>query len=133
MAAGSVAGAKALYDGAYRTAMDNGAARAAREGAIKDCFGAQLAAVPMAAAAEQPKCASWVITNGGYKEPASGNIACFSGVGLKQAQDTCCANPQCAGFSYNTEAGGGCYKRVDRNMSYATNPPYQGYFKPATQ
>lgn len=133
MAAGSVAGAKALYDGAYRAAMDNSAARAAREGAIKDCFGAKLAAVPMAPTTEQPKCPSWVISNGGYKEPASGNITCFSGVGLKQAQDTCCGNPQCAGFSYNTEAGSGCYKRVDKSYTYYQNPPYQGYFKPTAQ
>lgn len=133
MATGSVAAAKALYDGAYRQANDNGAPRAAREKAIKDCYGVSLRALPAAAAAtaaNQPACPTWVITNGGYKEPAAGNVGCFSGLSVKQAQDTCCANPRCAGFSYNSESGGGCYKVAGSPTTYYVNPPYQGYFKP---
>ena len=131
MATGSVAAAKALYDGAYRQANDNGAARSTREKAIKDCYGVSLRALPAAAtAANQPACPTWVITNGGYKEPAAGNVGCFSGVSVKQAQETCCANPRCAGFSYNSESGGGCYKVAGSPTTFYANPPYQGYFKP---
>ena len=54
-------------------------------------------------------CPSWNHTFGGYFEAcggAAGNVGTFSGLTRQQAQDACCANPACAGFSYEPDGGG---------------------------
>ena len=63
-----------------------------------------------------PPC-SFNHTVGGYWEAcggAAGNIGEFSGLTRAQAQDACCKNAACAGFSFEPDAsgntGGGYYK-----------------------
>ena len=64
-----------------------------------------------------PPCATWTVTQGGYYEAcggAAGDVGTFSSLTRAQAQDACCANLACAGFSYVPDAsnatGSGYYK-----------------------
>ena len=68
-------------------------------------------------------------TTGGYLESCTGNSACFSGVPLATAQDDCCKDVTCAGFSYAPAGQSGCYK-LDTNCGSVTNGNYDGYYKP---
>jgi len=77
-------------------------------------------------------CTGWNQTQGGYLEAcggASGNIDCFSGVSVTAAQDNCCNNSECAGFSYNPTDRSGCYKK-NTDCGFVTNAAYTGYYKP---
>jgi len=64
-----------------------------------------------------PPCTTWNHTFGGYFEACgggAGNVGQFSGLTRAQAQDACCSNSACAGFSYEPDAnnvtGSGYYK-----------------------
>jgi len=77
-------------------------------------------------------CTSWNMTTGGYIEAcggSSGNIECFSGLTLAQAQNTCCNDVECAGFSWKSD-GSGCYKR-NTDCGFVNNTAYSGYYKPS--
>jgi alpha-N-acetylgalactosaminidase len=77
-------------------------------------------------------CTTWNYTTGGYLEAcggSSGNEECFSGVPLVTAQNTCCSDPDCAGFSYDPTDGSGCYK-LNTNCGFVNNSAYVGYDKP---
>jgi alpha-N-acetylgalactosaminidase len=77
-------------------------------------------------------CDSWSQTEGGYIEACggkSGNIKCFSGLSLEEAQDTCCNTNECAGFSFRDDNGSGCYKR-DQDCGKVDDSKYVGFSKP---
>lgn len=78
---------------------------------------------------ENTSCATekWTKTTDGYYEACggtSGDIGEFSGLTVKQAQNACCANPKCAGFSF--ESGGGFYKD-NANCGVTKSGGYEGY------
>ena len=65
-----------------------------------------------------------------YLESCSGNSACFSGVAVATALDTCCKDPTCAGFSFDASDNSGCYK-LDTACGSVNNNAYEGYYKPS--
>lgn len=80
-----------------------------------------------------PPCNAWNKTDGGYLEAcggASGNIGSFSGLTAEQAQDACCKNNKCAGFSFGKTSGSGYYKG-NQNCGTVKNGAYDGYTKPS--
>jgi hypothetical protein len=77
-------------------------------------------------------CEEWNATIGGYFEACggpSGDIACFTHLSVQAAQDACCANAQCAGFSYLDKDGSGCYK-TNTDCGIVKMDGYQGFAKP---
>jgi len=77
-------------------------------------------------------CDTWNQTDGGYIEACggkTGNIECFSGLSLELAQDTCCKNAACAGFSFGAAKGNGCYKR-SQDCGKVDDSKYVGFSKP---
>jgi len=82
-------------------------------------------------------CTKWNQTTGGYLEAcggSSGNEYCFSGVSLTDAQNQCCNDVDCAGFSYDPSPSqmSGCYK-TNTDCGFVSNPNYVGYYKPSFQ
>merc|ERR1712187_197644 len=77
-------------------------------------------------------CDTWNHTTGGYLEACgeTGNIAEFNGLTADQAQTACCANPECAGFSYNPASRSGYYK-ANQDCGFVSNSKYEGYSKPS--
>jgi len=78
-------------------------------------------------------CDAWNMTDGGYLEACdggAGNVGSFSGLTTEQAQDACCRNTKCAGFSFNQKAGSGYYKG-NQDCGKTTNTAYVGYTKPS--
>ena len=75
-------------------------------------------------------CPKWTATKDGYYEATgggAGNLGAFSGLTVAQAEKACCANAECAGFSYR--AGGGFYKR-NALAGFTNDAGYSGYYKP---
>ena len=71
-------------------------------------------------------------TSGGYKEAcggADGDLDGFEGLAWQDARDMCCANVECAGFSFDNATGNGMFKK---NTECGFNPSdvYDGYTKP---
>ena len=58
---------------------------------------------------------AWAATTGGYYEAcggADGNLGAFGpGRSLADASAACCADEDCAGFSYSNATGSGVYKK----------------------
>jgi len=80
-----------------------------------------------------PPCDDWSKSEGSYREAcggAAGNVGSFSGLTVEQAQDACCQNLQCAGFSI-TKSGGSGYYKGNANCGTTTNSAYDGYTKPS--
>jgi hypothetical protein len=78
-----------------------------------------------------PPCDAWNHTTDGYFEAcggSAGNVGTFSGKTPAEAQAECCANLECAGFSYS--AGSGYYKG-NLNCGYTQASGYEGYAKPS--
>jgi len=78
-------------------------------------------------------CLTWNFTSGGYMEAcggSAGNIDCFSGVPLPTAENTCCYDVDCAGFSYDPTDMSGCYK-TNTDWGFVSNNAYVGYDKPS--
>merc|ERR1712070_442368 len=76
-------------------------------------------------------CNSWNKTEGGYLEAcggAGGNLDSFSGLSEAQAQDACCQNTECAGFSFS---GGSGYYKKNQDCGRVDNAGYVGYTKPS--
>jgi hypothetical protein len=79
-------------------------------------------------------CPTWNTTQGGYLEACggpSGDLGCFTGLTASQAQQTCCNNPACAGLSFKSTDGSGCYKantqvRVFLRRLACVRPPPDG-------
>ena len=71
---------------------------------------------------------AWNVTRGGYFDSASGNVGMFGpNVALADAQALCCANLECAGFSYSASAQNGSgYLKGDFAGPW-TPSPYDGY------
>jgi len=79
-----------------------------------------------------PPCTKWNETMNGYLEACgggSGNINCFSGYSVATAQNECCSNAECAGFSYLSTDGSGCFKK-NTDCGMVNNNAYVGYYKP---
>eukprot|EP00054_Salpingoeca_dolichothecata_P008738 m.49531 g.49531 ORF g.49531 m.49531 type:complete len:513 (+) comp17928_c0_seq1:21-1559(+) len=77
-------------------------------------------------------CPTWNHTEGYYFEACGGpggNIHCFSPTPLEEAQEFCCNNSACAGFSYNRKAHTGCYK-LNADCGRMNLSGYDGYYKP---
>ena len=130
-AAGGLAAVKALYDSTHRLANDNAASVDARRQAIKDCYGVEAGPTLALATPAAPGCSKWRITTGGYEDATgggAGNIYCFGGKKLEDAQKECCGLPGCVGFSYNGPSGGGCMKK-NTQLGFIKNPSYQGFYK----
>jgi hypothetical protein len=65
----------------------------------------------------------------GYYEAcggAAGNVGTFSGLTVAQAQAACCANTECAGFSFSNGAG---YYKGNAACGVTTSSSYEGYTK----
>jgi hypothetical protein len=80
-------------------------------------------------------CPVWNVTVNGYNETCqgpAGNIDCFNSTTLGEVNATCCADAQCAGFSYNPATESGCTKR-DMDCGFTPDPGYFGYSKPGFQ
>jgi len=80
-----------------------------------------------------PPCTSWNKTEGGYLEAcggAAGNVGSFSSLTAEQAQDACCKNTKCAGFSFNPSDGSGFYKG-NQDCGKTGSGSYVGYTKPS--
>jgi len=78
-------------------------------------------------------CDVWNKTLGGYFEAcggSAGNIGHFSGLTLEQAQDACCENTKCAGFSYSAKGGLGNYNG-NQDCGKVTNSDFVGFTKPS--
>lgn len=79
-----------------------------------------------------PPCSTWDHVTGGYYEScggADGNVGTFSGLTPEQAQDACCNDLTCAGFSYNSKTSSGFYKG-NVMCGFTTSTSYEGYSKP---
>jgi hypothetical protein len=76
------------------------------------------------------KTTSYITVDGGYLETSNEQPSCFSGLSVKQAQDTCNnLGSKCAGFSYSVDGyGSGCYKG-DVKGGKVNNNAYMGYIK----
>jgi hypothetical protein len=73
----------------------------------------------------------WTETKGGYYEAcdgASGDLGQFTGLTPKEAQEACCSNAKCAGFSYQN--GMGFYKE-NANCGMTKDSAYSGYTRTA--
>ena len=60
-----------------------------------------------------PPCNNWTHTIDSYYEAcggSNGDIGTFANLSPEQAQAACCANLQCAGFSYSRADRSGYYK-----------------------
>lgn len=107
-----------------------------QDDAARKCLGVQFQRQPpvQCPPAYTGPCTAWDVVTNGYREAvggAAGNLGCFSGKTLNQAKDECCANTECAGFSYTTQAGGGgCFKKniLGGRVNLAG---YDGYAKPS--
>merc|ERR1712113_794716 len=80
-----------------------------------------------------PPCDAWNKTEGGYLEACgggAGNIGSFSSLSAEQAQETCCQNTKCAGFSYNPSSRSGFYKG-NQDCGKVSNGAFVGYTKPS--
>jgi hypothetical protein len=80
-----------------------------------------------------PPCNTWNHTKGGYLEAcggAAGDVGTFSNLTPEQAQDACCKNKKCAGFSYNANSKSGYYK-ANQNCGKVNSGAYEGYTKPS--
>jgi len=78
-------------------------------------------------------CDSWNRTEGGYLEAcggAAGNVGSFSGLSREQAQEACCENTKCAGFSFSLSTGSGDYKG-NQDCGKVSDAGYVGYTKPS--
>ena len=72
----------------------------------------------------------WTITYNGYNETCGGCRG-FNGLTLGEAEAACCADDECAGFSFSNRTGGpgqGCYK-ADHNCGFVNSTQYIGVFK----
>eukprot|EP00048_Salpingoeca_helianthica_P014860 m.223921 g.223921 ORF g.223921 m.223921 type:complete len:494 (-) comp16352_c0_seq1:183-1664(-) len=77
-------------------------------------------------------CEEWNATIGGYFEAcggSSGDLSCFTSLTIDQAQDACCANSLCAGFSYRVSDNSGCYK-TNTDCGIVKQTGYEGFAKP---
>lgn len=60
-----------------------------------------------------------------YLESCSGNLDCFDGVSVADAQAFCCSSALCAGFSYAPTDQSGCYK-LDTQCGRVNASSYDG-------
>jgi hypothetical protein len=70
----------------------------------------------------------YVKTLGKYPE-SEPNIGCFANKGIEQTKAECSANPECAGFSYAKNGGGGCFKKGPLLPDMQYNNDYDGFTK----
>lgn len=94
--------------------------------ALYNARGASHPAIPGA------PCGAWNKTAGGYLEAcggSAGNVGSFSGLTLEQAQDACCDNTKCAGFSFSS--GGSGYYKGNQDCGTVSNAQYTGFSKPS--
>merc|ERR1712048_1178125 len=80
-----------------------------------------------------PPCPEWNKTSSGYLEACgggAGNVGSFSSLTVQEAQDECCKNNKCAGFSYSSASGSGYYKG-NQDCGKVSNSQYYGYTKPS--
>ena len=83
-----------------------------------------------------PPCAAWNHTPGGYYEACgggAGDVGTFSGKTPAEAQAECCANLQCAGFSFAGDGSGkgSGYYKGNLNCGFTPASGYEGYAKPS--
>jgi hypothetical protein len=83
-----------------------------------------------------PPCAAWNTTTDGYFEACgggAGNVGQFSGKTPAEAEAECCANLQCAGFSYADDGNGkgSGYYKGNLNCGFTRAAGYQGFAKPS--
>ena len=82
-----------------------------------------------------PPCATWTHSTGGYYEAcggAAGDVGTFSSLTPAQAQAACCANPQCAGFSFAAAGAGGAgdgYYKGNAMCGFQKDAGYEGWYK----
>lgn len=89
------------------------------------------------AGAQDANCSSWNHTVGGYAEACGGDkgdIVCADFGSVQAAEERCCSDPACSGFSIATvavksgPAWHGCLK-TGASCGFATNPDFDGYQK----
>jgi hypothetical protein len=83
-----------------------------------------------------PPCSAWAHTSGGYYEACgggAGNVGQFSGLTPDQAQQACCSNLKCAGFSFGKDGSGSTgsgYYKGNAQCGFTPASGYEGWFKP---
>jgi len=85
--------------------------------------------MPLPAACSKAGASGWTHTTRGYYEAcggAAGNVGTFSGLSVEQAQAACCANVQCAGFSFHDGSG---YYKGNAACGKVGSATYEGYTK----
>jgi hypothetical protein len=124
---GGINAVKQTYDQINRLANDNTQPNDKRSVAINQCYGVNIDKLPTGPAITVP----YTKIDGGYLQQANGgNISCFSGLTLEQAQAGCNSlGSQCVAFSYATGPNkDGCYKS-DINGGMMPTNDYIGYVK----
>ncbi len=124
---GGINAVKQTYDQINRLANDNTLPNDKRSVAINQCYGVNIDTLPTGPAVTVP----YTKIDGGYLQQGNGgNISCFSGLTLEQAQAGCNSlGSQCVAFSYATGPNkDGCYKG-DINGGMVNTNDYVGYVK----
>lgn len=77
---------------------------------------------------QHPNPTGYVKSLGRYPE-SDVNIGCFANKGIEETKADCTKNPDCAGFSYAKNGGGGCFKKGPLNPDMRFNDQYDGFTK----
>ena len=75
----------------------------------------------------------WNRTARGYFEAcggADGDLRAFAGLSVAEAEAECCADAECAGFSYALDGSGAGYFKRDAACGFVASDGYDGYTKP---
>ena len=73
-------------------------------------------------------CPAWNVTLDGFPQCCGGCCTGFSNLSVAEAEAQCCLMEECAGFSYDPVARGGCFKTAP-NCGFVNSTQYQGYFR----
>ena len=73
-------------------------------------------------------CPSWDVSLNGFPQCCGGCCTGFANLTVEEAEAQCCADEECAGFSYDPVAKGGCFKTAP-NCGFVNSTQYQGYFR----
>lgn len=73
-------------------------------------------------------CPAWNVSLDGFPQCCGGCCTGFANLTVEEAEAQCCASEECAGFSYDPVAKGGCFKTAP-DCGFVNSTQYQGYFR----
>ena len=73
-------------------------------------------------------CPAWNVSLNGFPQCCGGCCTGFANLTVAQAEAQCCAMEECAGFSYDPVAKGGCFKTAP-DCGFVNSTQFQGYFR----